>query len=954
MLVAQDFVNYIEAQLNSIGASDSPAYSFRLFAESGETKEGKHINGVCRTFDTKFKPLLPPYTDGTYVFVIELIVSTPNGSNYHYNNVSRIVSSLVAGMQRKTIALDGGECVITLTSGVPKNYEVSYGYAGTVPLTFTATVNYTVNAVTSADKHWLLDGNEIGFLSESVSVERDGMVRSIFSDEYKKILLTGQTKYYTFVVPYDGTLYSALQTEILNSAWETHTLSYYDGVAFSPSNPFTQQVVIFRTGTSRSESPDAAAFEITFSDKYNASGQMLQYELALIDFPFDMQGEDTRFFSSQTEQTQYFVAKAAASTAPFVAIDAPNLDNLMITRQVYQGSRSGAGAQFDYASKNYAIIRVTSSSSTHNFYYFIENCAIGTNGQVIVDLKMDTVQTYFFDPSVTFSDCLIERANLDRFDPDSANTVAFNSDPSSKIFNSEDGLNFPKRLVSRTKLNLRFTGRAAIDTWLNENIAYWVYIFIDPTATYTIGKLDGSANTVSGANFPVNTYPIGFNGATNVIAYPIYKNASNAGGNPPTSNVININNVSAIEGWGSLSLVPHQSAMTYFQSANNNTSYFYNKKISIIPPFSSLPSNAFIDSNNNLSISATSPGTDGNKPNCSVSSFTGSDGSYNRVVRGEYGGGGFDVALFVSCVQSDREIETFPYLLTQNNAIDRSSLIAQQPPNPAYNPKLNGQNFKELKITTASGDDFTYDIQKIAGTSAIFLYSEPILPEITRYYFRLQAPEGLYTEGSDENYMGLVGTSDSAILFTNDNYEAFLANNKNFFMQSNLKIGVGAISNLIGAAKRTASGNLGGAAASVIGTAANTALDLIDRSMTIDNLKSSPDQMKNANGSVIFNLFVMDVGLYVEEYSALDGDLKSANDFMDLYGFTFNTVANVKDYANIRKYHNYVKAQLQSISGNLSNIARKDLRQRFADGVRFWNQDNVSYEYENYELWLED
>ena len=173
-------------------------------------------------------------------------------------------------------------------------------------------------------------------------------------------------------------------------------------------------------------------------------------------------------------------------------------------------------------------------------------------------------------------------------------------------------------------------------------------------------------------------------------------------------------------------------------------------------------------------------------------------------------------------------------------------------------------------------------------------------------------------------------------------------------MQSNLKIGVGAASGLIGAAKRAASGNLGGAAASGIGTAANTALELIDRSMTIDNLKSSPDQMKNANGSVIFNLFVMDIGLYVEEYSALDGDLKSANDFMDLYGFTFNTVANVKDYVNIRKYHNYVKAQLQSISGNLSNVARQDLRQRFANGIRFWNQDNVSYEYENYELRLEE
>lgn len=132
------------------------------------------------------------------------------------------------------------------------------------------------------------------------------------------------------------------------------------------------------------------------------------------------------------------------------------------------------------------------------------------------------------------------------------------------------------------------------------------------------------------------------------------------------------------------------------------------------------------------------------------------------------------------------------------------------------------------------------------------------------------------------------------------------------------------------------------------------AQSLIDRSMTIDNMRSAPDQMKNANGNVLFNMFATDLGLYVEKYSALDGDLKTANDFMNLYGFSFDSIANVKDYVHIRKYHNYVKAQLQGITGNISNTARDDLRQRFASGIRFWNQDEISYQYENYELWLED
>ena len=63
---------------------------------------------------------------------------------------------------------------------------------------------------------------------------------------------------------------------------------------------------------------------------------------------------------------------------------------------------------------------------------------------------------------------------------------------------------------------------------------------------------------------------------------------------------------------------------------------------------------------------------------------------------------------------------------------------------------------------------------------------------------------------------------------------------------------------------------------------------------------------------------------------------------------------NINNYTNIRKYHNFIKAKVQTVIGNISNEAREDLRRRFSEGVRFWNTDEVSYEYENYENWLED
>lgn len=367
-----------------------------------------------------------------------------------------------------------------------------------------------------------------------------------------------------------------------------------------------------------------------------------------------------------------------------------------------------------------------------------------------------------------------------------------------------------------------------------------------------------------------------------------------------------------------------------FENANKKSSYYYMIKTSILPPFDELSelNSAIIDSNNCLVIRAVAAmGT--NK--FSVINFNDAPAA---IAVDPY------KVIMYGSTQTKKELETSQYTLLENKVFLSSDIIKQQPPNLDYNPKLNSQNFKELIITAASGDTFTYDIQKIGGTPAWFLYSEPIQPEITRYYMRLKAM-GLYEEGTESNYTGLVGSTDNGIAFTNDQYAAFLANNKNFFMQSNLKLVAGAAKSAFDITGKALSGDIPGAAGGAFSAGVDVVTGLMDRSMTIDNMKNAPDQMKNANGNVLFNTFATDLGLYVEKYSALEGDLKTANDFMNLYGFSFNGIANVRDYANIRKYHNYVKAQLQGIAGNISNAARMDLRQRFANGIRFWNQDNI-------------
>lgn len=958
MLNPQEVANFITDKLNEAGAAWHDRYTFKVMAEIKNGTVGEaDIQGILRTDSADFVPVAGEYTEGKYVFSVDLPIPSAR-ANYHFLQVKGIVEELIRKNKNVSHEFTNGKGIFTFAEKKTGTYKVAYGTGETVTMSFSVFVTYTENAVTSADKHWFLDDVEIPFLSESVTLEREGTMRNYFDGNSNKVLLTGQTKYYNFQIPYESEAWSIIQKEILNPSIYTgtrgtgkHTLKYYDGVSFTEDSPFTATVKIFRTAKSSSAPPNASTYDVTFTDTDSDIGS-ISYQLGLLDFPFDLHGEDTRYFNSEEEQQEYFENKVRNGDTPFMPIEAPNLDSLFITSQVYQENSPLVNGQFNISNKNYAVIKVTYTGikNPRYFYYFITKSKICTEGKVLLDLQLDTVQTFFFDPDISISDCLIERAHLNRFEPATeagGDYIKFISDPSSKIFNAEEGMNFPKRLVSREKLNLKFTGNSVVDDWLNENIAYWVYIFIDPTKNYKVLRIPSGTSDknsfVNGSEGKVKL-PLGLNGAASVFCYPIYKTVIKDDTNyDEATHVIKI--LSSDESGGNTAgFIPSEWGRKGFELDNNQSASYYQIKLSIIPPF---------DSGEGMSVQGT---------NLIMEATTGS-GTYldtactldngERAIYVTQGIYDNKWGLFFGSNQTKKELETSDYSLIENTNLYKPNVIKAQAPNLTYNPKLNSQNFKELIITAANGDEFTYDIQKISAYEASFLYSEPIQPEITRYYMRLN-PTGLYLEGTEENYTGLVGSTDNGLAFTTDQYAAFLANNKNFFMQSNLKIGIGAVKSTAGVISQAASGKIAGAVGSGLSAGLDIAQSLIDRSMTIDNMRSAPDQMKNANGNVLFNMFATDLGLYVEKYSALDGDLKTANDFMNLYGFSFDSIANVKDYVHIRKYHNYVKAQLQGITGNISNTARDDLRQRFASGIRFWNQDEISYQYENYELWLED
>ncbi|MGN0961517.1 MAG: hypothetical protein ACI4PF_04895, partial [Christensenellales bacterium] len=118
---------------------------------------------------------------------------------------------------------------------------------------------------------------------------------------------------------------------------------------------------------------------------------------------------------------------------------------------------------------------------------------------------------------------------------------------------------------------------------------------------------------------------------------------------------------------------------------------------------------------------------------------------------------------------------------------------------------------------------------------------------------------------------------------------------------------------------------------------------------------NAPNSINEAKGNAIFSTMYSDTGIVVEIYDILPYEKEIINNNMIMYGLTLNKVANIKDYDNIRKYFNFIQANIENISGiELTNSAREDIRQKFADGIRFWNSDTIQYELENYEKWLDD
>lgn len=667
------------------------------------------------------------------------------------------------------------------------------------------------------------------------------------------------------------------------------------------------------------------------------------YEIALINVFWDNVTQDTRYFSTIAEQTRYFENLAVdkwVGPLNFLIAD-------RVTTRVTYRDNSGRDID-DILGCNYCVVK-----RNNEYRYYFARATHDSGNQVVLDLELDDIQTNYFKHKNTIKPCVIERACLNRFKVNNDKTLSFNMGVDSDLYTDED-ITAPKYLYSREELEITNDYLPAeVRQWLNDNIVAWRYIFLtnnqykvrntngdyvtdedEAIQTLKYGRI--ANNQFLRKNYDTESYK--------VICVPVFKEF----GLETATGLISIYNGDTL--FGTIS-----NNIKGFTSENDNTSYVLTQKISKISPFDLSPLSQtgqqliqYEIVNGGLKIILPK---DGIFTHPTHMGFTGAinfvNFYYTYISVNEYPTNSFTTTEFT--------IPDFKEKFSVNEVINT-------PLNYKLNPKLFSTNFYDLNITLPEGDTFTYDILKYGDEKGRCLYTEILQPETTKRYMRLDIDENntncLYNEAMERNYLGVTSSVNNSVPYSNDQYSAFLSQNKNFWAQSNWKIFgsavSGAITGGIGGAMLGGSRSKAGVFGAISGGVSSAVLGAIDRAYTIDNMRKAPQSVSNMSGDIFTNLSVNDYNLAVEVYKPLERDLIVTNQYLNMYGFNFGEIGNVSDYDNIRSRFNFVQASPDTITAPISNIEKTRLREKLNKGVRFWNSDTIDYFYENHEKYLED
>lgn len=1019
MVNTQKIANELNSKLNAIATTLNLGHTFKLMAHLGKAKQGNVIEGVLRVVNNNTRSkggTSSGVVNNQVIYVAEFVFPSAM-DNYYALKVEEAVNELVAQYHGYSFTIDTYNVIWELSLGTPKDYAVRGGVGSSLACAFTVTVSFSNNGLLNGIKNWTLDGVGIPYENEAVILDKDGVTLSVMEAKTQQTIPTSQRKQYKFTIPYDknSTVCTTLQNDILNGNFrKTYTLAYNDGVV-----TYSAKVTLYKTGDMGTQKTgDATMMSVSFVDAGNytykdAADRNVTYKINLIAFPFGQDSENTLWFNNQGAQQVYMEGRAAANGG-YRYMTAPNLGTINLTNVVfdylnYVDNQPGTFYPDPnwYANLNYAIIKkstVLSVSETKNeyFYYWVTNCTQGADGILLLDLKLDTIQTYMFHLDFDMTPCLIERAHLNRWINNNNGTVSFDGTPTSKLFAREEIRDVPKRIVSRQELSL-------IDNGLNANVPEKVRLFLDRYVlgwvyvTFQHEILDDSDVMF---NQIITNYNIkkGFYEKTDdasllmpyvTFAFPLYKtiigDSYSEGAIETYMRITENNTVTNYVGvWDANTFI--EDVVNKFKVVNDNkkfATYSLSIQVRQTPPI-----NFSLEGLSSFSYDLTGLDDNGVGVLRIIDDYSISNDVAKMLpteLLGTISDPYFHVGLYViqhqiggdvSLNYSKQQVDTG---LTYTFA--KSSIVGANK-NYLFNPKLLNTDYTELKLGQGVAAPYSYDAQKLNKQQVTLGWRETIFPGVVRSFLGLYVPStngtpnSVYNEAAFNGFVGCTAIQDASIPYNQDQMDMYLQQNKNFYLQQGVGVagatvggalattGLNALGTSIaasgataaatGAATGAAAGSVAPGIGTLVGAGVGLVAGVIQTALTINNMQNRPDMIKNLDGNPMLQIAINKGKTYLELSQALQSDLEKANNYMFMNGFTYNQIDNPRNYLHTRKYFNYIKAQIDDIQGlPLSNETRADIKQRFANGLRFWNYttfatNGVQYDFENYELWLDN
>lgn len=263
--------------------------------------------------------------------------------------------------------------------------------------------------------------------------------------------------------------------------------------------------------------------------------------------------------------------------------------------------------------------------------------------------------------------------------------------------------------------------------------------------------------------------------------------------------------------------------------------------------------------------------------------------------------------------------------------------------NKEYETKLKTYPYEYIQLCDYQSNPLKIKQEYIDSEKTIKFKQSYGIQTKTKYYVED------YNNDKGKEYNSTSSTISELPLFT-DEYISYMAQNK---ASATTGVAVNTIAGIASLALGVFTGGIGLVAGA--GMAINSATQIANHLIKMQDLKDSPDSIRQAGNNAEFDLIDLNYGLVKTKLRIKEEHYNRVYNYLYHYGYKCNDFK--KPNVRSRYYFNYIKTIGVNIKTNLNGNIKNELANIYNNGVTIWHYRNKNtfkgvnnYDYENVEI----